>query len=91
MRLKLPFAFAAIFVLTGLLIDSSYQRSTPEAVYVQGTDSNLPMQTGACTASSIRPNRQLSDLRQAMLFPSRTRGSTRNGRELTRFGSTIAG
>ncbi len=37
MRLKLPFAFAAIFVLAGMLIDSSYQRSTPEAIYVQGT------------------------------------------------------
>jgi hypothetical protein len=37
MRLKLPFTIAAIFVLVGILIDSSYQRSTPEAVYVQGT------------------------------------------------------
>jgi hypothetical protein len=37
MRLRLPFTVAAIFVLAGMLIDSSYQRSTPEAVYVQGT------------------------------------------------------
>jgi hypothetical protein len=37
MRVKLPFAIAAIFVLVGILIDRSYQRSTPEAVYVEGT------------------------------------------------------
>src|ERR1700691_2552151 len=37
MRLMLPFAAGAIFVLAGLLLDSTYQRSTPEAVYVQGT------------------------------------------------------
>jgi translation initiation factor IF-1 len=37
MRLMLPFAVGVIFVLAGLLFDSSYQRSTPEAVYVQGT------------------------------------------------------
>jgi hypothetical protein len=32
MRLMLPFAAAVIFVLAGLIIDSGYQRSTPEAV-----------------------------------------------------------
>jgi hypothetical protein len=37
MRLMLPFAVGVIFVLADLLFDSSYQRSTPEAVYVQGT------------------------------------------------------
>ncbi len=37
MRPMVPFAVGAIFVLAGLLFDSSYQRSTPEAVYVQGT------------------------------------------------------
>ena len=37
MRLILPFALGAIFMLAGLLFDSSYQRSTPEAVYVHGT------------------------------------------------------
>ena len=37
MRLMLPFAVGAIFVLAGLLFDSRYQRSTPDAVYVQGT------------------------------------------------------
>jgi translation initiation factor IF-1 len=37
MRLMLPFTAAVIFVLAGLVIDSGYQRSTPEAVYVQGT------------------------------------------------------
>jgi hypothetical protein len=37
MRLMLPFAAGVIFVLAGLLFDSSYQRSTPAAVYVQGT------------------------------------------------------
>jgi len=37
MRLKLPFTIAAIFVLVGILLDSRYQRSTPEPVYVQGT------------------------------------------------------
>ncbi len=36
MRLTLPFAVAAIFVLAGALMDSTYQRSTPEAAYVQG-------------------------------------------------------
>jgi hypothetical protein len=36
MRLKLPFAVAAIFVLAGTLIDCSYQRSTPGAAYAQG-------------------------------------------------------
>jgi translation initiation factor IF-1 len=37
MRLMPSFAIGAIFVLAGLLFDSSYQRSTPEAIYVQGT------------------------------------------------------
>jgi hypothetical protein len=37
MRLMLPFALAAIFVLAGVTLDSNYQRSTPEATYVQGT------------------------------------------------------
>jgi hypothetical protein len=37
MRLMLLFATGAIFVLVGLLFDSSYQRSTPAAAYVQGT------------------------------------------------------
>jgi uncharacterized protein DUF3592 len=36
MRLKLLFAVAMIFVLAGMLIDRSYQRSTPDATYVQG-------------------------------------------------------
>jgi hypothetical protein len=33
----LPFALAAIFVLSGVVFDSNYQRSTPEPAYVQGT------------------------------------------------------
>jgi hypothetical protein len=37
MHLTLPFAVAAVFVLVGALIDSTYQRSTPEAAYVRGT------------------------------------------------------
>jgi translation initiation factor IF-1 len=37
MRLMLSFALGAVFVLAGLLFDSSYQRSTPEPVHVQGT------------------------------------------------------
>jgi hypothetical protein len=37
MRLELLLAMAVIFVLAGMQIDRSYQRSTPEAVYVQGT------------------------------------------------------
>jgi hypothetical protein len=37
MRLMFAFAVGVIFVLAGLLFDSSYQRSTPEAVYVHGT------------------------------------------------------
>jgi hypothetical protein len=36
MRLKLLFAVAVIFVLAGMLIDRSYQRSTPDAAYVEG-------------------------------------------------------
>jgi hypothetical protein len=34
---KLLSAAAVIFVLAGVLIDRSYQRSTPDAAYVQGT------------------------------------------------------
>lgn len=37
MRLTLPFALAVIFVLAGVILDSSYQRSTPDPTYVQGT------------------------------------------------------
>lgn len=37
MRLMLAFAVGAILVLAGLIFDSNYQRSTPEAVYVRGT------------------------------------------------------
>jgi hypothetical protein len=37
MRLKLSLTIAAIFVLLGIFIDSRYQRSTPEAVYADGT------------------------------------------------------
>jgi hypothetical protein len=37
MRLMLALAVGAVFVLAGLLFDSSYQRSTPGAVHVQGT------------------------------------------------------
>ena len=37
MRLMLPFALAAIFVLAGMILDCSYQRSTPEPLYTQGT------------------------------------------------------
>jgi hypothetical protein len=36
MRLKLLFAVAVIFILTGMLIDGSYQRSTPDAAYARG-------------------------------------------------------
>jgi len=36
-RLMFPFALAAIFVLAGVMLDSNYQRSTPEPTYVQGT------------------------------------------------------
>jgi Protein of unknown function (DUF3592) len=36
-RLMLPFALAAIFVLAGLILDINYQRSTLEPSYVQGT------------------------------------------------------
>jgi Protein of unknown function (DUF3592) len=36
-RLRLPFALAAIFVLAGVMLDSNYRRSTPEPTYVQGT------------------------------------------------------
>jgi hypothetical protein len=36
MRLKLLFAVAVIFVLAGMLIDCTYQSSTPDAAYVQG-------------------------------------------------------
>jgi hypothetical protein len=37
MRLMLPFALAAIFVLAGVMLDSSYRRSTPEPIYIQAT------------------------------------------------------
>ena len=37
MRLMLPFGLAVIFILGGVLLDSNYQRSTPEPIYVQGT------------------------------------------------------
>ena len=37
MRLMLPFGLAAIFILGGVILDSNYQRSTPEPIYVQGT------------------------------------------------------
>jgi hypothetical protein len=37
MRLTLPFALVAIFVLAGIILDSNYQRSTPDPTYVQGT------------------------------------------------------
>jgi hypothetical protein len=37
MRLMLPFAVGVIFVLAGLLFDSGYQRSTPEAAHAHGT------------------------------------------------------
>jgi len=37
MRLMLPFALAAIFLLAGVILDSNYHRSTPESTYVQGT------------------------------------------------------
>ena len=36
MRLKLLFAVAVMFMLAGMLIDRSYQRSIPDAAYVQG-------------------------------------------------------
>ena len=36
MHLKLLFAVAVIFVLCGMLIDCSYQRSTPDAAYAPG-------------------------------------------------------
>jgi hypothetical protein len=36
MRLKLLSTVAVIFVLAGTLIDCSYERSTPDAAYVQG-------------------------------------------------------
>lgn len=37
MRLMLPVAFAGILVLAGVMLDSNYQRSTPDPMYVQGT------------------------------------------------------
>jgi hypothetical protein len=36
-RLMLPFGLAAIIILGGVILDSNYQRSTPEPIYVQGT------------------------------------------------------
>jgi hypothetical protein len=32
-----PLALAAIFVLAGVILDSNYQRSTPDPAYIQGT------------------------------------------------------
>jgi translation initiation factor IF-1 len=37
MRLMLPFALAAIFVLAGVVFDTNYQHFTPDPAYVQGT------------------------------------------------------
>lgn len=37
MRLMLPFGLAAIFVLAGMIVDSNYQRSPPEPIYIQAT------------------------------------------------------
>lgn len=37
MRLMLPFALAAIFVLAGVILDGNYLRSTPDPTFVQGT------------------------------------------------------
>jgi hypothetical protein len=37
MRLMLSLALAAIFILAGVILDSNYQRSTPDPTYVQGT------------------------------------------------------
>jgi hypothetical protein len=37
MRWTLPFALAAIFVLAGVILDSNYQRSTPEPIFLQAT------------------------------------------------------
>jgi hypothetical protein len=37
MRLMPPLALAAIFVLAGVILDSNYQRSTPDPAYIQGT------------------------------------------------------
>jgi hypothetical protein len=36
-RLMLPFGLAAIFVLAGMIVDSNYQRSPPEPIYIQAT------------------------------------------------------
>jgi hypothetical protein len=36
MHLKLLLAAAVIFILGGMLVDCGYQRSTPDAAYVQG-------------------------------------------------------
>jgi hypothetical protein len=36
-RLMLPFALAAIFVLAGVMLDSNYRRPTPEPTYAVGT------------------------------------------------------
>jgi len=37
MRLMLPFALAALFVLAGVILDGNYRRSTPDPAYVKGT------------------------------------------------------
>jgi translation initiation factor IF-1 len=36
-RLMLPFGLAAIFILAGVMLDSNYQRSTPDPIYIQAT------------------------------------------------------
>jgi hypothetical protein len=37
-RLMLPFGLAAIFVLAGIILDSNYQRSTPEPIAYSQSD-----------------------------------------------------
>jgi len=77
MRLKLLLTIGGIFVLIGVLIDGSYQRSTPGAVHVQGRVIGFqrphPRQVypifeftddnGRSIRSSIPHNRPLFDLR----------------------------
>jgi Protein of unknown function (DUF3592) len=36
-RLMLPFGLAAIFILGAVVLDSNYQRSTPEPIFIQAT------------------------------------------------------
>jgi hypothetical protein len=92
MRVKLLFGVAAIFMLTGTLIDCSYQRSTPDAVFVQGTVVGFDRPH----AKQVYPIFEFSDPdgrvhRVVNSFPLRPRDSIHNGRGLTRFGSTIVG